>query len=156
MANSNITYLADATKSAALEEHRKPWLSLVPREEATTEVGDKLHTARLSDPVLMVSDASASSFVFELRSRVNSRVLVGGPIAHTGDVKAKVASLLELCKQETSFRIDRQADGNVVKLLDDQGREVGASEAIASEAMTKVMLKLIASQARRARIVHRG
>ena len=31
----------------------------------------------------------------------------------------------------------------------------GASEAIASEAMTQAMLKLIASQARRARIVHR-
>ncbi len=155
MANPNTGYFTDASKSALLEKHRKPWLSLAPRAGGAP-AGNGLPVRRLGEPVLMIFDASASSFVFELRSRLNSRVLVGGPIAHAGDVKAKVASLLELCKQEASFRIDRQADGHVVKLLDDSGQEVGASEAIASEAMTQAMLKLIASQARRARIVHRA
>ena len=106
------------------------------------------------ESLVLVRSEGGSAFHFSVHSRVNTRLLSGGPLAHAGDLDQAVGALIERCTSEDAFRIELTADGHVLTLIDEHGAVIARSAPLGSEALSRAMLRLIAGQARRARVVH--
>ena len=102
------------------------------------------------EPKLYLRDISAGQFGFQLRSRVNTPILNGGPLATGGDVLAAANALLASCSQEDLLRVDRAPEGFVVSLVDAQGAVLGGTDLIDTEALVRAMIRLIVVQAQSA------
>lgn len=102
---------------------------------------------------LTVRDLGNGQFTFQLRSRVNAPIMSGGPHAYSGDLPAAAKAILAQCSLEPSLRVDREASGFRVSLLDAQAVVLGQTDIIETEALVRAMIRLIVLQARGARVM---
>ncbi len=144
----SIDISTDSTKAGAVSRLRSKSRSPVARIDP---VEQKL--AVWGEPKLYVRDISAGQFGFQLRSRVNTPILGGGPLAIGGDVLAAANALLASCSQEDLLQVDRTPDGFIVTLVDAQGAVLGATDLIETEALVRAMIRLIVVQAQSAVVV---
>ncbi len=127
------------------------------RSKARTQVGridpveEKL--AVWGEPKLHVRDISSGQFGFQLRSRVNTPILSGGPLPVAGDIQSTAKALLLACTKEELLRVDSGPDGFVISLMDPQGAALGCTDPIETEALARAMIRLIVVQARSAAVV---
>lgn len=104
------------------------------------------------EPKLCLRSVTDSDFRYQLRSRVNTTILSGGPLPYVGDVQRAARSILELCARESSLRIERDRQSFFVALFDEEGRVVGRSDVMETEALARAMIRLIVVQARSASV----
>ena len=109
--------------------------------------------ARWGEPTLYVQAVANQHFSFQLRSRVNVPLMVGGPIPMEGELEDIARRILTLCAQENSMRVDTVSAGFTLSVIDAEANVIGRSEVVATEAFALVMKRLIAVQALRAQIV---
>ena len=131
------------------------------RSKARTQVGridpveEKL--AVWGEPTLHVRDISSGQFGFQLRSRVNTPILSGGPLPVGGDLQSTAKALLLACTKEELLRVDSSPDGFVISLMDPlmdpEGAALGCTDPIETEALARAMIRLIVVQARSAAVV---
>lgn len=104
------------------------------------------------EPRLCLRDVTDSEFRFQLRSRVNTSILCGGPLPHGGDVFEAASRVLERCADDSALRIDDQRRSYRVSLIDVDGNVLGQSETMETEALARAMIRLIVVQARNATV----
>jgi monomeric isocitrate dehydrogenase len=114
---------------------------------------DRLQSSRWGEPTLQVRDTGNQTFSFQLRSRVNVPLIVGGPVFIAGELEVAAQTLLKLCSQENALRADRVGEGYALSVIDHEQKVLGQSEVMPTEAFAKAMKRLIAIQAQRARIL---
>ena len=105
------------------------------------------------ESMILVRTQGPTAFHFSVHSRVNARLLSGGPLSHGGDLDRAIGALVERCASEEAYRVEVTSAGHVLALVDERGAIIARSSALASEALSRAMLRLIAGQARRARVV---
>ena len=105
------------------------------------------------EPKFHVRDISAGQFGFQLRSRVNTPILSGGPLDAGGDLQAAARAVLTDCAREDRLRVDQTDDGFVVTLINAQGEVLGCTDLIETEALVRAMIRLIVVQAQSATVV---
>lgn len=104
------------------------------------------------EPKLCLRSVTEVDFRFQLRSRVNTTILKGGPLPHSGNVESAARRVLALCAQEGCLRIERERQGCYVVLADESGLEIGRSDRMDTEALAQAMIRLVVVQARNATV----
>ena len=104
-------------------------------------------------PVLSVRQLDTSRFRFSLRSKLNARLMSGGPLPWHGDLRAHALALAEFCKMEECLQVAPHARGFVVRLVAADGTMLGRSATLATEALAIANRRLIMVQAQAARVV---